>query len=104
MDVPKSTMLERNREVGRIVQEARTAKGLSVTKCARSIGTSRRRYLAMEAGEVMIGIAELEALMQFLEIPAEKVWPSPIMGQLPVPVILEAGPGERLYIVIQTRK
>ena len=86
------------------MQGARTAKGLSVTKCAGSIGTSRRRYLAMEAGDVMIGIAELEALMQFLEIPVERVWPGPIAGPLPIPVILEARPGERLHIVIQTRE
>lgn len=104
MDVQTSIMLERNRQIGRIVQEARAARGLSITKCARAIGTSRRRYLAMEAGEVMIGIAELEELMRFLGIPPERVWPGPITGQLPTPVILEVEPGERLYIVIQARK
>jgi transcriptional regulator with XRE-family HTH domain len=104
MEVPKSTLLERNREIGRIVREARKTKGMSISTCTGSIGTSRRRYVAMEAGEAMIGIAELESLMRFLDIPAERIWPGPITGQLPSPVILQARPGERLYIVIQPKE
>ena len=66
---------ERNREFGRILQEARLLKGMSLLACAGLIGTSSERYAALEAGESPIGAAELEVLVRYLEIPPRKVWP-----------------------------
>ena len=67
MEAPENKIQERNREIGRIVKEARSKKNISVTTCANLIDTSRRRYVAMEEGEAIIGIAELEVLIKFLE-------------------------------------
>jgi transcriptional regulator with XRE-family HTH domain len=74
MQTQEVRIQERNREIGRILQEARSLKNITVTICAQLIGTSRRRYAAMERGEAMIGIAELEVLMDFLNIPSHKIW------------------------------
>jgi transcriptional regulator with XRE-family HTH domain len=65
---------ERSREVGLLLREARSQKHLSAAKCAHLIRTSRRRYAAIEGGEVAVEFVELELLAQFLEIPLHKFW------------------------------
>jgi transcriptional regulator with XRE-family HTH domain len=70
-----TVLRERNRELGRILQEARQQKDLSLAACADQIGTTQERYAALEAGEAPIGAAELEVLVRFLGIPARQVWP-----------------------------
>ncbi len=97
-------LLERNREIGLVLREARTKKDIPITTCAKLIDTSRRRYIAMERGEAIIGVAELEVLMAFLEVPVEKVWHGKDTPVVSRQVMLEALPGQVLQIVVDIRK
>jgi predicted transcriptional regulator len=58
MESQEHWLQERNREIGRILQEARVQQDVSVSTCASLVGTSRRRYSSLEAGEAATGIAE----------------------------------------------
>jgi transcriptional regulator with XRE-family HTH domain len=104
MEDQENRILTRNREIGLILREARTQKDITVTICAKLIGTSRRRYIAMEQGVAIIGVAELEILMAFLEIPAEKVWHGKDTPVVSRQIVLEALPGQTLQILVDIRK
>ena len=90
---------DRNREIGHILQEARSHKRITVTICAQLIGTSRRRYTAMECGEAMIGAAELEILIDFLEIPRHKIW----RVEGPDQILISVTPGKPLCVLLDVR-
>lgn len=104
MEISEDEMLERNREIGRILQEARKKKDTPITTCAKLIRTSRRRYMDMEAGQAFIGVVELEVLMKFLEIPVHRVWHGGDTLLVTQPVILEAIPGEKMHIIVDVQK
>jgi hypothetical protein len=89
---------QRNQEIGKILREARGRKLIPVTKCADLIATSRRRYTAMENGEVAIGIAELEILMDYLEVPAHEIWDEVKDDEDSPHLIVQARPGETVEI------
>jgi transcriptional regulator with XRE-family HTH domain len=63
-----------NVAIGRLIRATREAKQITITKCAEAIGTTRRRYSAIENGDVMIGLLEAGVLAEFLEIPLETLW------------------------------
>lgn len=67
-------MLSRNSEIGNLLKNAREYRNIPVTRCAELVGTSRRRYLAMEEGKATIGAVELEELVHFLDVPPGRVW------------------------------
>jgi hypothetical protein len=100
METQESRIQRRNREIGQILREARVGKDIPVTTCAHLVGTSRRRYVAMEEGTTIIGIAELEILMDFLNVPTQKIWHEKDTVVVPHQVKLEVLPGERLQIVV----
>jgi transcriptional regulator with XRE-family HTH domain len=104
MEAQENRIQERNREIGRLLLEARIQKNISVTTCANLVGTSRRRYTAMEQGEATIGVAELEVLMTFLEVPTYRIWCGKDASVIPRQVVVEALPGETLQIVVDVRK
>lgn len=70
----ENDLQKRNQQIGRLLMEARTAKEVSVAKCAAIINTSRKRYMDMESGETPIGVAELEKLMRYLGVSARRIW------------------------------
>ncbi len=104
MEDQENRILARNREIGQILREARAKKDISVTTCAKLVRTSRRRYIAMEQGEAIIGVAELEVLMAFLEVPADKVWRGKDIPVISRQVLLEALPGQILQIVVDIQQ
>ena len=104
MEVQENRIQERNREIGLILREAREQKNTPITACANLVGTSRRRYVAMEEGKAIIGIAELEVLMEFLGISSHKVWPVKDALDIPRQFLLKALPGEKLQIVVDVRE
>ena len=104
MEVSEDEMLERNREIGRILQEARRKKDAPITTCAKLIHTSRRRYMDMEAGQAFIGVVELEVLMKFLKIPVQSFGYGEDTLLVTKPVILEAIPGEKMHIIVDVPK
>lgn len=95
---------ERNRAIGQVLLEARSRKHIPVTKCAELLGTSRRRYTEMERGRATIGVAELEVLMDFLEVPSNKVWGKASSATGLHQVVLQALPGETVQIVVAIQK
>jgi transcriptional regulator with XRE-family HTH domain len=58
--------IQKSRRIGELLRSTRVQKRVSVSKCAAVLGTTRRRYTAIEAGESMIGALELERLCDFL--------------------------------------
>lgn len=106
MEFVDKGLQDRNREIGRILREARMEKEVSISRCAKIIRTTRRRYTAMEAGETIIGIAELERLVAFLEIPTYKIWhgQNPLATHYEVKVPATPNPGESLLIILDFQK
>ncbi len=103
MQAQMEKLQERNRAIGQVLLEARSRKHIPVTRCAELLGTSRRRYVAMERGRAMIGAAELETLISFLEVPAHEVWKRSTASTGPQQVIVKAQPGETVQIVVDVR-
>lgn len=91
---------ERNREMGRLLQEARTRKRIPAAACAEKVGTSRRRYADMEDGTALIGAAELAVLSEFLEIPVQRIWPGACGVGGGQQVVVQAQRGETLQITV----
>lgn len=95
---------ERNREIGRILREARRQRDVTVTACAELIGTSRRRYVSMERGDVMIGLAELEVLEDFLGVSHRRFARLSEKEASTDQIFVPFTPGEPVKIVFGTRK
>jgi transcriptional regulator with XRE-family HTH domain len=104
MQTQETRIQERNREIGRVLQEVRSHRNITVTTCAQLIGTSRRRYAAMERGEAVIGIAELEVLMDFLDVPSYKIWHLPNSEGSADRLFVPFTPGRPVQIVFDARK
>jgi transcriptional regulator with XRE-family HTH domain len=69
---PSRQMLDlRNRIVGALLLQARTAAGQSREACAQAIGVSESDLSAYEFGRVPIPLSELEALAHHLQTPIE---------------------------------
>lgn len=102
MKFPDKSLQERNQQIGRILREARIEKAIPISTCAKQIKTSRRRYIAMEQGETIIGVAELERLAAFLELPPHKIWnvKTPLAPPYKVRVAATPVPGETFSIQI----
>ncbi len=67
-------LAERNREIGTLLADARQQQQRSVSECAALLGTSRRRYRAIERGDIGVEVAELELLMGYLDVPLQAIW------------------------------
>lgn len=98
---------QRNREVGRILREARQRNGRTVTECAMLLRTSRRRYTAIEEGTVAIQLIELEDLMAYLGISAYTLWkPDASIEAQPATqtIVVTAQPGHVVQLVLEIRE
>jgi|GEM_PF-3928443 len=60
--------------IARLLRTARLEKKRTVTECAELVGTTRRRYGAIEKGEAPLGAAEMLVLTRFLGVPPQRVW------------------------------
>src|SRR6266508_2708034 len=67
-------LAQRNREIGAILAHARQRQQRTITECAAVLATSRRRYRAIERGDIGVEVAELEVLLPYLGIPAQVIW------------------------------
>lgn len=94
----------RNREIGEILAVARRQQHRSVTECAEMLATSRRRYNAIERGEAAINAGELEILVRYLEVPADKVWPELLASATPRQIIVQVRPGEPIQFVVEVKE
>jgi transcriptional regulator with XRE-family HTH domain len=91
----------RQREIGSILGAARQQQQRTVTDCATILGTSRRRYTAIERGEAIIGAVELEILAEYLHIDPGLLWHNLGSSEQARKVVVQASPGEDLQIVIR---
>lgn len=91
---------ERSKEMGKILGTARRQQGKSLLECANYIGTSRRRYTAIEHGDTPIQLAEMELLIDYLNIPLEQIWPMfvPVQGRQ---VVVTLEPGEMIHVLVK---
>lgn len=94
----ESRLQQRNHQIGAILMQARLHQKRTVTECAALLGTSRRRYSAMERGEVAISFVEMEILMEYLHLPGLPVAPKVLASSTPQ-VIVEMGEGVEEIIV-----
>ena len=92
-------VVQRNREIGTLLAHARQQQQRSVTDCAALLGTSRRRYRAIERGEIGVEVAELELLVGYLEIPLHAIWKEP-RGQA-VRCVVRIRPGEVVQVIAE---
>lgn len=60
--------------IARLLKATRLEKKLTVTECSELVGTTRRRYGAIEKGEAPLGAAEMLILTRFLGVPAQRMW------------------------------
>ena len=67
-------LAQRNREIGTLLADARQQQRRSVSECAALLGTSRRRYRAIERGDIGVEAAELELLVAYLDVPLQAIW------------------------------
>ncbi|WP_161569236.1 helix-turn-helix domain-containing protein [Candidatus Oscillochloris fontis] len=98
-----SNFAERHRQIGAILAQARQREQRTITECAEIAATTRRRYTLIERGEAVVGAAELEALMRFLNVPAHHIWPDLALPTAPRQVIVQAQPGECVQFVVQVQ-
>jgi hypothetical protein len=91
-------LAQRNREIGAILAHARQRQQRTITECAAVLATSRRRYRAIERGDIGVEVAELEVLLPYLGIPAQVIWGSLEPGVAPQQVI-RIRAGEVLQVV-----
>jgi len=98
MPTPLSQGERRNREIGAILAQARHRQQRTITDCATLLETSRRRYRAIEQGEVGVEVAELELLLRYLEIPPHLIWPASSASGVPCRVI-RLQPGQIVQVI-----
>jgi transcriptional regulator with XRE-family HTH domain len=101
MNTRAAQLQQRNQEIGVMLQRARVQQHRSVSECAMLLGTSRRRYSAIERGEVGISAAELEILLSFLDLPLQTMWNNPEQALMARQVVIKAQPGETVQFVVE---
>lgn len=93
-----SQLDSRNREIGNILTIAREKQQRSVRECAALLGTSRRRYGAIERGEVGITFAELEVIAKFLSLSMHEVMMGGAARQENGRLVVRVRPGDRVQV------
>jgi transcriptional regulator with XRE-family HTH domain len=63
----------RDREIGRILTDARLLQRRIQRDCARAAGVSRGQYQSIEKGLASLTVGQLERLMQFLDLPLHEL-------------------------------
>jgi transcriptional regulator with XRE-family HTH domain len=100
--LPNNELNHRAQEIGRVLFRARSRAEKSLRECAEQIGTSRQRYANIERGKVYVGAVELEALMRYLEIRPEEIWPEDLFAMIrgEREIAVNVAPGEILNIKV----
>ena len=95
-------MKQRDVEIGRALKSARLRNRVTISECAALIGTGRPRYRDIESGESSITVAELELLVELLDIPREETWPTERggAGQKVHRIPVSISPEETIYLVV----
>jgi transcriptional regulator with XRE-family HTH domain len=98
---PISTAMDiRNGKIGSILLEYRVLRGKTQKECARRIECSISHYDHLEAGTSKIWAIYLEALVEFLDIPLDALWPNIALGKSTRVTVEEVQDG-RLSITVR---
>lgn len=92
-------LAQRNREIGTLLADARQQQRRSVSECAALLGTSRRRYRAIERGDIGVEAAELELLVAYLDVPLQAIWKE--RERQAVHRVVRLGPGEVVQVMAE---
>lgn len=103
MSTVASRLQRRNQEIGSVLTQAREQQHRSVTECASVLATSRRRYSAIERGDVAVSAAELELLIDYLEIPARLLWQGERSPSGVHHLVVQAPPGKTVQVVVEVQ-
>ncbi len=102
MRVTEDRYRQRNKEIGAIIARARKLGGQTVSDCAAALKTTRRRYAAIERGDAVINVLELQILMDYLAIAECLVCDDREAANEPT-VDVEAWPGETVHVRFKLR-
>jgi transcriptional regulator with XRE-family HTH domain len=103
MPTVASRLQQRNQEIASVLTRARQQQHRSVTECAAVLATSRRRYSAMEQGAVAVSAAELELLMEYLEIPVRLLWQGERSPSGVHHLVVQAPPGKTVQVEVRVQ-
>lgn len=95
---PTADPYRRSREIGAALARARQHSGRTQEECAQHIGSTRKRYAAIERGTSLIAAVELEQLVEYLRIPPLEVWPAELI--IPHTRRIDVAPGESVLVVV----
>ncbi len=91
---------QRNLEIMSVVRRYRSERKVTMAKCAEEISVGLKRYRLMERGERLVGAADLEVLMRFLDIPADAIKGALERDNNVKEVLCRVLPGQRLNITV----
>jgi transcriptional regulator with XRE-family HTH domain len=91
-------LARRNQELGHILATAREQQRRSVREWAALLGTSRRRYRAIERGEVGITVAEFAVMAEFLSLSLRDVLSRATAHQEDERLVVRVRPGDRVQV------
>ncbi len=74
MSNPLQMMQIRNRKLGVLIYDSRSATRRSVEECAQAMGATVDEYKAFEAGSSAPTLPQIELLAIFLNVPIEHYW------------------------------
>ncbi len=103
MSTVANHLQRRNQEICSVLAQARRQQHRSVTECAAMLATSRRRYSSMEQGAVAVSAAELELLIDYLEIPAHLLWRGERSSLGVHHLVVQAPPGKTVQVVVEVQ-
>lgn len=64
----------RNRKLGVLIYDSRSAARRSVEECAQAIGTTVEKYKSFEAGTASPSLPQIELLAVYLNVPLDHYW------------------------------
>lgn len=76
----------REKKLGVLIRDARTAERRSIKECADAIGVKPGIFRAYEEGRRSPSLPELEALVYFLKLPISQFWGNETMSDVPAPM------------------
>jgi len=76
----------REKKLGVLIRDARTAERRSIKECADAIGIKPGLFRAYEEGRRAPSLPELEALVFFLKIPISQFWGTETLSDTPAPL------------------
>ncbi|MCB9112541.1 MAG: helix-turn-helix transcriptional regulator [Anaerolineales bacterium] len=79
----------REKKLGLLIRDARTAERRSIKECADAIGVKSGIFRAYEEGRRSPSLPELEALVFFLKIPISRFWGNETVSDAPEPLTHE---------------